>query len=244
MDPVLAVLLLSAGAAVVSTLGVLPLVRRSELPEVYLGWAHALAAGAMLGAGFMLMTAVRDAALLWAALGAASGVGFVRFSHAAAGTQDLDLDRVDEAGETYGYKVLLVNALHSASEGIAMGAAIMVSLPFGVFVAVAMGVHNVPEAIAQSAVLRSRGLSLRDAAGLAVVSNVPQILLAVVTVALIGSTPALLPGALGFAFGALTNLVLSEHLPESYREAGHTTIALVTIIAMGIVVLLGGPISG
>jgi zinc transporter ZupT len=43
---------------------------------------------------------------------------------------------------------------------------------------------------------------------------------------------------LGFAAGALVYLVMAELLPECYRQAGPTSIALVTIVAMGIVVLL------
>ena len=244
MDPAIAVLLLSSLAAASSTAGILPLVRRPHVPLVTIGWAHALAAGAMLGAAFVLMTATLDRTLGRAALGALLGIAFVRFTHAASGTEDLDLGRVDETGETYGYKVLLVNALHSASEGVAIGAAVMVNLPFGVFVALSMGAHNVPEATALGAVLRAGGVRLAHAAGLAVVSNVPQVLMAVVAVALIQAAPALLQWALGFAFGALVYLVLAEHLPESYRKAGHTTIALVTIVAMGIVVLIGGAGGG
>ncbi len=237
--PVLAVLLLSSVAAVVSIAGVLPLLRAGGVPRVAVGWSHSLAAGAMLGAAFVLMTATQEQAVGAAGVGGLLGISFVWFTHLALGTQDLDLDRSDKSG-AYGYKVLLVNSLHSASEGVAIGAAAMVSLSFGVFVAMAMAVHNMPEATAQSAVLRSRGVGFRDAAGLAVVSNFPQILMAVVAVALIQAAPALLPWALGFAFGALVYLVLAEHLPGSYRNAGPRTIALVTIVAMGIVIFLGG----
>lgn len=244
MDPAFAVLLLSAIAAAASTVGVLPLVRRPHVPLVAIGWAHALAGGAMLGAAFVLMTATPNRGPDVAALGALLGIAFVRLTHMASGTEDLDLDRLDETSGMYGYRVLLVNALHSAFEGVAIGAAVMVDLPFGVFVALAMGVHNVPEATALSAVLRAHGVRLRHAAGLAFVSNVPQILMAVATVALIRTEPSLLPWALGFAFGAMVYLVLAEHLPESYRKAGYTTIALVTIVAMGIVVLMGGGRGG
>ena len=38
--------------------------------------------------------------------------------------------------------------------------------------------------------------------------------------------------------GALLYLIMAELLPHCYRQAGHTSIALVTILAMGIVVLL------
>jgi len=60
----------------------------------------------------------------------------------------------------------------------------------------------------------------------------------VVTFVVATQLPVVLPWALGFAVGALTYLVLVELLPESYRQAGHTSIALVALVAMGIVVLL------
>ncbi len=240
LDPILVVLLYASIAAAAAAAGVLPLLRRARIPTVTIGWANAIAAGFMLGAAFLLMAEAFYGRALPAGLGAVIGIVFVWFMHAASGTDELDLNRLDEKSETYGYRVLLVNALHAAPEGVAIGAAAMVSQPFGIFVALAMAVHNIPEATVLSAVLRARGVGLDNAAGLAVVSNVPQVLLAVVTFALLRAAPGALPWALGFSFGALVYLVLAELLPESYREAGHTTIALVTILAMGIVVLLGG----
>ena len=44
--------------------------------------------------------------------------------------------------------------------------------------------------------------------------------------------------AVGVAVGALIYLVMAELLPESYEEAGHQSIALVTIVAMMLVVFL------
>ncbi len=173
-------------------------------------------------------------------LGAGVGILFVWFTHAAAGTEELDLNRVGETSDVYGYKVLLVNTLHSAPEGVAIGTAMVVSPTFGIFVAIAMAVHNIPEATALSAVLRVRGVRLDNAAGLAVVTNITQVLLAIVSYAIVSAAPGALPWALGFAVGALIYLVMAELLPESYHQAGHTTIALVTVVAMGIVVLLGG----
>lgn len=240
MEPTLTVLLAATAAALMASLGAVPLVRRDRVPLVELGWANALAAGLMLGFAYLLMTAGMTAAPLAGAGGAALGIAYVWFTHVAAGTEDLPLNTLDETGELYGYKVLLVNSLHSATEGVAMGAAAVVDLRFGIFVAFAMGVHNVPEAIAMGSVLRSRGVPAANTAALGVMTNVPQILLAVVTFAIGAAAPALLPWLLGFAVGGLIYLVMAELLPESYRQAGHTTIALVALLAMCIVVLLGG----
>ena len=194
----------------------------------------------MLGAAYLLMAAGMELPALWGGLGAALGIGFVWLTHAVAGTEELELSRLEASSDVYGYQVMLVNTLHSASEGVAIGAAMGVGLPFGVFMAVALAAHNVPEATVLSAILRGRGVGLPAAAGLSVVTNVTQPLLAVVTYAVIDAAPAALPWAIGFAFGSLVYLVLAELLPECYREAGRTTIALVTLVAMGIAVLLGG----
>ena len=107
-----------------------------------------------------------------------------------------------------------------------------------IFVALAIAVHNIPEATVLCAVLAGRGVPPSSAAGLAVASNVTQVLLAIVAFAIVDAAPQALPWALGFAVGALIQLVMAELLPESYRQAGHRTIALVAIVAMGMVVLL------
>jgi ZIP family zinc transporter len=161
-------------------------------------------------------------------------------THAASRTTELELNRLEEMSLDYGYKILLVNTLHSSAEGVAIGAAMAVNLPFGALVALAIAAHNVPEGTVLSSVLTSRGVRLSDAAGLAVVTNVTQVLLAVVTYAIVAAEPAVLPWALGVAAGALVFLVMFELLPECYRQAGPRSIALVTIVAMGIVVLLSG----
>lgn len=240
MEPTLVVLVYASAAAALAALGILPLARTARLPMATIGWANALAAGLMLGAAYLLMTAGMTEAPLQGAAGALLGIVYVWFTHVAGGTAELDLNRVDETGETYAYKVLLVDTLHSATEGIAIGAAAVVDLRFGTFVALAMGIHNVPEAMALGAVLRSRGVGAPNAAGLAIMTNVPQPLLAVVAFAVATSAPGALPLLLGFAVGGLIYLVMAELLPQTYRQAGHTTIALVALIAMGIVVLLGG----
>jgi zinc transporter ZupT len=77
-----------------------------------------------------------------------------------------------------------------------------------------------------------------SAAGLAVATNLSQVLLAIATFAIVGAAPATLPWAAGFAVGALIQLVMAELLPESYHQAGHRSIALVAVLAMGMVVFL------
>lgn len=236
LDPVLTVLLYSSAAAFTAALGVLPRGLRGRLSLPVLGWSNALAAGLMLGVAYALMAAGLDEDILALAGGGVLGLAFVRLTHAAAGTADLDLNRLDDLSPAYGYQVVLVNTLHGAYEGVAIGAAMLVSLPFGISMAVTLAIHNIPEAMVLNEILASRGVRPRHAAGLAVASNVNQVLVSVVIFTLAGALPWLLPWALGFGAGALLYLIFSELLPESYAQAGHTSIALVTLLAMAVVV--------
>ncbi len=238
VEPTLVVLLYSSLAAGVAAAGVLPLAGGRTLPTHWIGWSNALAGGLMLGVAYALLVSAHDPVPLGGALGGLLGILVVNRTHAASGTANLDLNRLHETSPDYGYKVLLVNGIHSAAEGVAIGAAMAVNLSFGVFTALAIAVHNVPEGTVLAAILTSRRVRLRDAAGLAVATNAGQVLLAIVTFALIVAAPGLMPWALGFAVGSLVYLVLAELLPECYREAGSTSIALVTLVAMGVVALL------
>lgn len=204
-----------------------------------LGWANALAAGLMLGVAFALGV-VEGVEAVPTAIGALGGLLLVAGTHRAVGADRLDLNRLDDAPSAYGYQVALVQTLHAGAEGVAIGAAMAAGVPFGLFTAATMAVHNVPEATVLAAVQRARGLRLRTAAPLAVAVNLPQALVGVATWAVVEAAPATLPWALGLAAGMLINLVMVELLPESYREAGHTSIAVVTSVAMSAVALLTG----
>jgi len=240
VDPVLTVLFYSSIAAMFAAIGALPLLAFDRLPTRWMGWANALAAGLMLGSAYSLYAVGLDREPVAGAVGSLLGIAFTYWTHAVSRTADLDLNRLEKADPAYGYKVLFVNALHSASEGVAIGVAMTVHVPFGIFMAGAIAVHNIPEGTLLSAVVSSRGARLRDAAGRAVGVKVSQVLLSIVTVALVAAAPGTLPWARGFAVGALLYLVMVELLPESYRQAGHTSIAVLTSVAMCMLVLLKG----
>jgi len=240
MEPVLLLLALCAAAAGAAALGVLPLVGRSDTPLAGLGGANAVAAGMMLGAAYLLTAAQVDAGAVSAALGAVIGIAFILGTHYAAGTETTTLNRLSDQDPAYGYQLLLISGLHSASEGVAIGVAMIIDVELGIFMAVAIALHNVPEGTVLSAILRSRGIRLIEAAGLAIAANAGQVLLAVTVFSVVSVAPAFLPWALGFAVGTLVQLSLMELLPESYRQSGHTSIATATVVALGVVVLTRG----
>jgi zinc transporter ZupT len=106
--------------------------------------------------------------------------------------------------------------------------------------AATLALHNIPEAMILTTVLSRRGVGIPRAAAITVGVNLTQVLLAVLAFGLLTELPVLLPWVAGFAVGALMYRTLVELLPESYEQAGETSIALLTLLAMGMVVLLGG----
>jgi len=241
IDPVLVVLAYGAVAAGASMAGALPLVGRESLPIRWLGWANALAGGMMIGAAYVL--SVHADSTIDLGLGALAGILFIHWVHSRAGTAELELDQVDRGEPAYAYQVLFMGALHAGWEGLAIGAAAAVELRFGIFMALALAVHNIPEGTILCAVLRAQGVTLPSAAFLAVAVNVPQVLFGVATYAVLVAAPVAVPTAVGFAVGALLDLMLVELLPQSYRQAGKVSIALVAAVAMGLVVLMEGIFS-
>ena len=240
LEPLAAVLLFSSLAALTAALVAVPLALGAPPARRVIGWANALAGGLMIGVAYTLLHEGLDGALAAGGFGTLVGLVCVRGTHTATGTGELDLERPEGAGSDYSYKALLVDSLHAADEGVAIGAAMAVSLPLGITMAATLAVHNVPEAMVLNSVLSSRGMKASQSSLLSVAVNVNQVLLAVVTFTLIGLWPWLLPWVAGFAVGALIYRTLVELLPESYRQAGQTSIAVVTLLAMGVVVLLAG----
>ncbi len=239
-EPVVDVLFYSSLAALLTALGALPFAQRHHHRPRLVGLSNAAASGLMLGAAHLLMVTGLARGALLALLGAATGVAYTALSQWYAGTEDLEAAAVIRGDESddLGYKLLLQRTLHSASEGIAIGIAMVVELRLGIFVALALAIHNVAEGVGLSEVLRERGMSLRQTAALCVVSKSTQPLFALATWALEPVLSHLLPGALGLAGGSLAFLVLTEVLPDSYEKTGRTAIASMATLTAGVVVLL------
>jgi zinc transporter ZupT len=227
-------------AVVASAAGVLPTVGRDRLPAPWLGWANSIAAGLMLGAAYALaVESLAGDGLQWAG-GAFLGVLFVYATHRLAGTADLELNVLDHEVPDYGAKVWTVQALHSASEGVAIGVAAVIELRFGIFMAFVLAIHNVAEAMILSAVLRGRNTAAPRVAALVVAARSSQAVVALVVWALVAANPAALQVTLGYAMGTLVYLVMVELLPEAYRQAGYPSIALLTSLALGAIAFLNG----
>ena len=121
---------------------------------------------------------------------------------------------------------------------MAIGVAMVLELRLGIFLALALAVHNVAESMALTEILRRRGIAVSAAAGLCVVAKITQPVLALAAFALAPVMTELLPGALGFAAGCMVFLVLTELLPASYRRASKLPVGVLVSVAAGALLLL------
>lgn len=102
----------------------------------------------------------------------------------------------------------------------------------GLFITLAIAVHNVPEGLAISLVLIPRGVGVGKAAFWSVFSSLPQPVMAVPAFLFVAFFEPLLPIGLGFAAGAMIWMVFSEILPESLEEASSNLVAVVATLSV------------
>ena len=224
--------------AVATGLGALPFVFVRTLSARFVAHANAIAAGLMLGASFGLVAEGTGYGQGETLIGGLLGVGFI------LGTQRLlgDMDEgalVFEAARGQGARKMLlmvvVMTVHSFAEGVAVGVSFGGGITLAAAITVAIAIHNIPEGVAISAVLRPGGVSVPRCAGWSVFSSLPQPLMAVPAFLFVEAFQTALPYGLGFAAGAMVFMVLVELLPEAYGQgerAQVATLAAASAVAM------------
>lgn len=218
--------------ALATGLGALPflLVHRPE--RRWLGLANALASGFMIGASAGLAYEGARYGSGRMIVGALAGAVFIALTSRLLGRdRELHLGALQGTDARRALLIVGVMTVHSFTEGVGVGVAFGADEVLGVFIAVAIAVHNIPEGLAISLVLVPRGMSVSRAAGWSVFSSLPQPLMAVPAYVFVEAFEPFLPVGLGFAAGAMLWLVTRELLPEAFREARPATVAATVVLS-------------
>jgi zinc transporter ZupT len=231
------VFLLALLTAVATGLGALPFAFTRHPTRRWLGASNAVAAGLMLAASFGLIYEGVEYGLLRTMAGALLGLGFIvaarRFlrqdEHPAvfAGMGGLDARKA--------LLIVGVMTVHSFTEGVGIGVSFGGGQALGLFISLALTVHNIPEGLAISLVLVPRGVGVGRAALWSVFSSLPQPLMAVPAFLFVEVFRELLPYGLGFAAGAMIWMVFSELVPDALEEASSNLVAVAvtaSVVAM------------
>ncbi len=235
MHPVLVVFAYGLITAVATGLGAIPFAFVPTVSASTVALANALAAGLMLGASFGLVAEGTQFGGWQTIMGANLGVVFILLSQKFIDRYDVQFGRI--RGVTARRMVLMVGVMtiHSFSEGVAVGASFGGGMTLALVITAAIAVHNIPEGLAISAVLRPRGVSVLGCAWWSVFSSLPQPLMAVPAFLFVEAFRPALPYGIGFAAGAMVFMVLVELLPEAYEQARKPVVGLLvslTIVGM------------
>ncbi|HIE13476.1 MAG TPA: ZIP family metal transporter [Desulfotomaculum sp.] len=111
-------------------------------------------------------------------------------------------------------------ALHDYPEGMAIGTGGAVTADLGIFLAAAIGIHNLPEGVVNAAPLRLGGL---NPPGVILLNVLLSLITPAGTLAGLGIAtwePRLIPAMLAVAAGAMAYIVLKELLPRTIKQRG------------------------
>eukprot|EP00250_Pteridium_aquilinum_P013270 c21242_g1_i1 orf=468-2240(+) len=229
------VALLTLAMAAASGLGAVPFFFM-DLQAQWAGICNGIAAGVMLAASFdLVQEGQKYGGGTWVVLGIVAGGFFIlccqKFLERYGEVSMLDIKGADAK------KMMLVigiMTLHSFGEGSGVGVSFAGSrgLPQGVMVTIAIAVHNIPEGLAVSMVLASRGVSARSAMLWSIFTSLPQPLVAVPAFMCAEAFQKFLPSCMGFAAGCMIWMVLAEVVPDSFKEAHPQQVASAATLAV------------
>lgn len=237
-NPTLRVLFYSLLTAVATGLGALPFLFIKRLSERLTHFADATAAGLMLIASFQLVNEGRADGLYLTLFGIVAG-----FILLVIIKKNIDFDFADtwkdmDRGDVSKiFLILGVMTLHSFAEGVGVGVSFARSDSFGMYISSAIALHNIPEGIAVSIVLVSRGVSVWKSALWAIFTSLPQPILAVPSFLLVEVFEPFLPIGMGLAAGAMVWICFSELLPEPFRH--QNTLYVIAALLFGMALMLG-----
>jgi len=241
---VFAVFLYASITAVATGLGALPFAFVRSFPRNWLGIGNAVAAGLMLAASFGLIYEGVDYSLTRTMIGVVIGLFFILWSHRFLERyEDVSLGNLDGLDARKALLIVGVMTLHSFAEGVGVGVSFGGGIAFGLFVTIAIAVHNIPEGLAISLVLVPRGVPWWKAGLWSIFSSLPQPLMAVPAFLFVEWFKPVLPAGLGFAAGAMIWMAFSELIPDALEDVDSgvvaTSIVLASAAMVAFQVLLG-----
>mmetsp|Transcript_5442 Transcript_5442/g.8938 ORF Transcript_5442/g.8938 Transcript_5442/m.8938 type:complete len:317 (-) Transcript_5442:81-1031(-) len=237
-------------------LGVLPLVFAPDMDKYWIGISNAVAAGMMIAASFSLGMegctfdepddTSEIASWVRTLMGGLLGLAFI------LGTKKF-LERHEEVtvgglGGADARRVLLiffVMTLHSFSEGVGIGVSFggANGSQLGTFISASLAVHNIPEGLAIAVVLIPKKTGKLTAALWAILTSIPQPIMAVPAYLFVNYFIVILPVGLGFASGAMLWVAFFELLLEAYEDTDMMTTGCVSALSLAAMLVLQGAID-
>ncbi|XP_051124108.1 putative zinc transporter At3g08650 [Andrographis paniculata] len=214
-----------------------------ELDAQWAGICNGMAAGVMLAASFdLIQEGQGHGSSSWVVFGILAGGIFIWLCKKFL-DQYGEVSMLDIKGAEAAKAILVVGimTLHSFGEGSGVGVSFAgpKGLSQGLLVTLAIAVHNIPEGLAVSMVLASRGVSPQNAMLWSVITSLPQPIVAVPSFICADTFNKFLPFATGFAAGCMIWMVVAEVLPDAFKEASPSHVASAATLSVAFMEALG-----
>jgi zinc transporter ZupT len=236
----------SVVTCVVTGLGAIPLlfVPTDSVDESWLAGGNSIAAGTMLAASTAMVQEAHQKSghYDWQVfLGLSVGVAFIKVSKAWLGDEEDGIEALwGSVMERRHFKravlIFTVMFCHSAAEGIAIGVAFNKHCEshFGLYVSMLLALQNVPEGTAVVLTLVPRGVSIGLAALIAILTSVPQPIMAVAAFQFVEAFESVLPIGLTFAAGAMIYVSCEDLLHEAGEHLDRIKIVMMTSVSFSV----------
>ncbi|SMO47252.1 ZIP family metal transporter [Gracilimonas mengyeensis] len=231
--PLIKVFLYALLTAVTTGLGAVPFFFIKDISPSLLGKSNAVASGLMLAASFSLIMEGYNVSEWMTLGGMVAGLILV-----AVANRWMDNSHSVEVGDLIGGKrkqmllFLGIMTVHSFAEGVSVGVSFASTMEFGVFIAIAIAVHNIPEGLAISLVMVPQGTSALKAVWWSIFSSLPQPLMAIPAFLFVETFQQYLPFGLGLAAGAMIWMVFADLIPEALEECDAKKVGLWVTLAI------------
>lgn len=225
--------------ALATGLGALPFLLIRKFSRRWLGIFNALAGGLMLGACYGLINEGMAIDVILLSTGVLTGLFAINYlNKRIEGDKSVQIVKLRTAGGAKALLIVGVMTIHSFAEGIGLGVAYGGGQTLGVFITLALAIHNIPEGLAISLVLVPRGTTPLRASLWSIFSSLPQPLMAVPAFILVTLFRPFLPFGLGLAAGAMLWLAFSELIPDALKDISRGSMATVVALSFTAMVVL------
>ncbi len=219
--------------ALATGLGALPFLFFPKVSRKWLGYSNAVAAGLMLTASFTLIFEGINYGIWKTSAGVLLGLVFILVSdHWLSGHENLEIANLKGMDARKAILFLGVMTVHSFTEGVGVGVSFGGEDGLGLFITMAIAIHNIPEGLAISLVMIPRGMRVFTTALYCIFSSLPQPLMAVPSYVFVETFRPVLPVGLGFAGGAMIWMVFSEIIPEANMDASTKRIGSIIVVSV------------
>jgi zinc and cadmium transporter len=215
------VIIFSLIGGLFSLIGAVLLLKNKRTADGLARYATPFAAGVLLAAAFTsllpeAMHTISEKAALFAALFGLLAFfmleRFLRFFH----------HHHEHEGKNKASNALIIigDTLHNALDGVAIGAAFLVSPAAGIVAAIAVAAHEIPQEIGDFGLLLKNGMAKKKVLLVNVLSALATTVAAVITYAVGSGESALVAVLLAVTAGFFIYIASSDIIPEIHEKAG------------------------